>query len=79
MLSQTRAEVHSGVLRGNGLKSRCRVSVVLKGANDQLPVVFEYQILSVEKSLPDGDYNLLLHWETVNVRLQNGEWSAPVS
>ena len=79
MLSQVRAEVYSGELRGNGLRSRCRVRVVMKLANDRPPAVFEYQILSVEKSLPEGDYKLLLDWETFNVRLQNGEWLAPVS
>jgi hypothetical protein len=51
---------------------------VIKVANDRPPVVFEYQILSVEGLLPEGDYNLLLGWETFSVRLQNGEWLAPV-
>ena len=56
MLSQVRGDVHSGVLRGNGRTVRCRVRVVIKVANDRPPVVFEYQILSVEGFLPEGDY-----------------------
>ena len=55
-----------------------RSNRLMKIANDRPPVVLEYQILSVEKSLPEGDYNLLLDWETFSVCLKNGEWLAPV-
>ena len=79
MCNQVKDDLYSGVLLGSGRKSRCRVRVLMKLVNNRPPVVFEYHIVSAEKSLPEGDYQLLLDWETLNVRLQDGEWLVPLS
>ena len=58
--NELKAAVHSGVLRGNGLQSSCKVGVLTKEVAGEAPVVLERYIRSVEMELPKGDYQLVV-------------------
>jgi hypothetical protein len=58
--NEVRANVHSGVLRGNGLESSCKFGVLTKEVAGEAPVVLERYIRSVEVQLPKGEYQLVV-------------------
>jgi len=56
---------HSGVLRGEGMESNCKVETEDVIALGLPPVHANYHITWVEKDLPEGDYQLLVDGEVI--------------
>jgi len=68
----------SAVLRGNGLDSKCIVRVEDVRIEGIQPGYCRVDITWVDKPLPDGDYELDLGREIVDVRLSYNSWLAPL-
>jgi hypothetical protein len=64
-----------GVLCGEGRETRCVVSASkVDLAGTTIFHFSQFEIESVETTLPDGNYWLLVSSEIVKVHHQNGEW-----
>ena len=77
MVSEKQPVTLQGVLRGQGKEATCTVSAVkvfLPGTNEF--TYTDYDITSVSMQLPDAQYQLTVHGETISVKLENGFWFA---
>jgi hypothetical protein len=68
-----------GVLRGNGLDSKCLVEVEEVSMSGLPPAFGRCNVVNIAKALPDGDYVLLFNGRADKVRLVEGEVMAPLA
>lgn len=78
-MSQSRAVILPGVLRGMGHEVQCNVSARLVSLpNDNTPPVYTKLDVSGEPAnLPDGLYELTFAGQTASYRRKQGLWEAP--
>ena len=65
-----------GILAGNGIEVRCRVSFPIDTAVSNPPMVYSHcTVIQTGERLPDGIYELMFLDQNAFVRLQDGVWS----
>lgn len=65
---------YDGVLRGNGVESRCKVKAEKVSTLGLPPIVCNCDVVWVEHLLPNGPYKLYFEGTVRHVRNVDGEW-----